>query len=163
MVPAANTSIDRCVSDPWAGVLGWERKSGISTSVFIHQLTPCHLSPQAQPEYGGEVAGSPCSLLGGSAEALWTRMQMHRGNCRQALPAKPFLLLMGSADAGPVHKHSIHARTWTQQHLEHKPEQAALICLNPKWSQIRSFIFETASSREPQLQKHQEKSLNQAL
>lgn len=121
------------------------------------------LSPQAQPEYGGEVAGSPCSLLGGSAEALWTRMQMHRGNCRQALPAKPFLLLMGSADAGPVHKHSIHARTWTQQHLEHKPEQAALICLNPKWSQIRSFIFETASSREPQLQKHQEKSLNQAL
>ena len=43
MVPAANTSIDRCVSDPWAGVLGWEQKSGISTSVFIHRLTPCHL------------------------------------------------------------------------------------------------------------------------
>lgn len=112
----------------------------------------------------GVGVGSPCSLLGGSTEALWTQMQMHRGNYHQALPAKPSCYLRGSAEAGPVYRHSIHARTWTEQHLKHKPEQTALICLNPKMEPNLKLLFlETASNREPQLQKHQEKSLNQTL
>ena len=121
----------------WAG-------SRSQASQHLYLSTDWHPAISVSPSSAwiwGWGGGSPCSLLGGSAEALWTRMQMHQGNCRQALPAKPFLLLTGSADAGPVHKHSIHARTWTQQHLKHKPEQTALICLNPKCSQIRNFCF----------------------
>lgn len=55
VVPAANAS-----TDPRAGVLGWEQKSGISTSVFIHRLTPLPSLPKLGLNMGaGKEAHTP--------------------------------------------------------------------------------------------------------